>query len=134
MYIARQLYTVCVSSFIYFFIALFNFFASTFPNPTTFSPTPMLMTLLFPVTTLISWLKPLLPMHVIKYWGVDRWATFDHFWSKILYHSLHPSICAILTPILKLFWTAPYYPWKGFPIYWESPSILTSNSMPMSNL
>ena len=46
----------------------FNFFVSPFPQPTTFSPTPMLMTSLFtvPSLTLIRRLRPFLPIHQIQ--------------------------------------------------------------------
>ena len=33
-----------------------------------------------------------------KYWGVGRWAGFDHFCFKIDYHSIQPSICTIYHP------------------------------------
>ena len=65
--------------------------------------------------------------------NIEEWA--DERGSAILLTSLYsPLNSHNLRPILKSLWTTPYYPWKGLQVYWEGPSILTSNSMPMSNL
>ena len=104
-------------------------------NPTTCSPTSMLMT-----PTLIRSLRPFLPNHqilrneqmsvgwpfLIQNPPIENSTNCEFRDSPLNSHNL--------TPILKSLWTAPYYLWKGLPVYCEWPSNLTSNSMPMSNL
>ena len=84
-------------------------YLTSLPPHSTFSPTPMLMTALFPVPTptLIRWLRTLLPIHQILKSG-----EMSGVWPFLLQYpiSLYSRLnSCILAPILWSIWTTPFY-------------------------